>query len=158
MFLSQFRSLATPEYLEILPDPGDERNFKSCKLDFLERQKHAPLYRLFRDLLRLRKKDPVFSTSESVDGAVLSGCAFALRRFAKDGEDRLLLVNLGPDLKPPSIPEPLVAPPSGREWELLWSSEHPDYGGNGTPELETPEYWRLPGQSALVLVPSGKGA
>jgi maltooligosyltrehalose trehalohydrolase len=62
-----------------------------------------------------------------------------------------LFVNLGRDLNRRSIPDPLVAPPGSRVWQLAWSSEHPDYGGAGTPEPETPERWRIPGETALVM-------
>jgi len=86
-----------------------------------------------------------------IDGAVLGGEAFCLRFFGDDGDDRLMLVNLGRDLDLAVLPEPLLAPPLGLEWGLLWSSESPDYGGSGTPDAAILERWRLPGHSALVL-------
>jgi len=36
---------------------------------------------------------------------------------------------------------------------MLWSSENTDYGGSGTPPLDTDENWRIPGESAVVLMP-----
>jgi hypothetical protein len=60
---------------------------------------------------------------------VLSGEAFVLRFFMDDGKDRLLLFNLACNLRLSAAPEPLLAPPAGREWELVWSSESPEYGG-----------------------------
>jgi maltooligosyltrehalose trehalohydrolase len=74
-----------------------------------------------------------------------------LRFFGEAGDDRLLLVNLGRDIERRSIPDPLVAPPERREWQLLWSSEDPAYGGGGTPPIETRARWRLPGHAAVVL-------
>ena len=68
-----------------------------------------------------------------------------------DGDDRLLLVNFGCDLDRRSMPDPLVAPPEGRAWTVLWSSEHPAYGGGGTPPIETDAGWRIPGQAAVAL-------
>ncbi|MFO0968903.1 MAG: DUF3459 domain-containing protein [Gemmataceae bacterium] len=55
---------------------------------------------LHRDLLRLRREDPAFRAPKRrmMDGAVLGPDAFLLRFFAAEG-DRLLLVNLGRDLK-----------------------------------------------------------
>ena len=38
-----------------------------------------------------------------------------------------------------------------RAWRLIWSSEHPDYGGGGTPEVETKQHWRIPGHAAVAL-------
>jgi maltooligosyltrehalose trehalohydrolase len=105
--------------------------------------------------LKLRRDDPVFRAQErhGVDGAVLNEEAFLLRFFGDDGDDRLLLVNLGRDLRLASTPEPLLAPVEGMDWELQWSSEDPRYGGDGTPAPETEEGWRVPGQAALVLRP-----
>ena len=74
-----------------------------------------------------------------VDGAVLGREAFVLRFFdARDGDDRLLLVNLGADLSTPAPrPEPLLGPAGGRVGDAMWSSEDPRYGGTGRPVLDT---------------------
>ena len=105
-FLSQFRSLARPEMQACLADPADPDTFERCKLDFAERQTHAEIYAVHRDLLRLRREDPAFRAERlhGVDGAVLGPEAFVLRYFAEDGNDRLLLVNLGRDLHLVSAP------------------------------------------------------
>jgi maltooligosyltrehalose trehalohydrolase len=152
-FLSQFRALAQPESRSCLSDPGDRATFERCKLDLSEREKHPAAYRLHKDLLRLRRDDPVFRAQRpgGVDGAVLATEAFVLRYFGKDGDDRLLLVNLGRDLRLDPAPEPLLAPPEGRLWELLWSSEEPRYGGCGTAPPDGPENWHVPGHAALAL-------
>src|SRR5262249_59534268 len=67
------------------------------------------------------------------------------------GDDRLLIVNLGPEVELDVAPEPLLAPPAGLCWRLLWSSEDPRYGGGGTPVLGVP--WRLGAESTLALWP-----
>lgn len=158
-FLGQFRSLATAEVQHLLPDPRDPDTFERSKLDLCERELHAEAYALHRDLLRLRKQDPIFRSQRpgAVDGAVLGPEAFVLRFFSLDGTDRLLVVNLGRDLRLDPVPEPLLAPPEGRRWETLWSSEHPRYGGAGSPPLETDEGWRIPGHSAVALLPAPSG-
>lgn len=152
-FLQRFRSLATPEAQSILPDPADAEAFQRCKLDFSERRRHAEIYALHRDLLSLRRNDPVFRAQRfgGVDGAVLGPEAFLLRFFGDNSDDRLLLVNLGRDLHLDPAPEPLLAPPTGAEWKILLSSEDPRYGGSGTPALDTDENWRIPGHAAVVL-------
>jgi maltooligosyltrehalose trehalohydrolase len=76
-----------------------------------------------------------------------------LRYFCPAG-DRLLVVNLGLDLRLTPAPEPLLAPPEEHEWTILWSSEAPRYGGLGTAPLETETGWRIPGRAAVVLAPS----
>jgi maltooligosyltrehalose trehalohydrolase len=154
-FLSQFRSLALPEMQACLPDPSNAATFESCKLDFSERHSHRESYALHRDLLHLRREDPVFRAQRQrgVDGAVLGAQAFVLRYFAEDGHDRLLLVNLGRDLHLDPAPEPLLAPPEGKTWDIQWSSEDVRYGGSGTAPLDTEEGWRIPGEATVALWP-----
>lgn len=155
-FLAQFRSLAQPEMRSCCPDPGDRKTFERCKLDFSEREKHAGTYRLHRDLLRLRVENPVFRTQRrgGVDGAVLADEALLLRYFGEGGDDRLLLVNFGRDLWLDPAPEPLLAPPEERVWEVQWSSEAPEYGGCGTAPLESSDNWRIAGHAAVVMRPA----
>lgn len=155
-FLAQFRNLAQPEMRASYPDAGDRATFERSKLDFSEREKHAETYRLHKDLMRLRREDPVFRAQRrgGVDGAVLGDEAFVLRYFGEGGSDRLLIVNFGRDLWLDPAPEPLLAPPEGRLWKVLWSSEAPRYGGCGTAPLETPDNWRIAGQAAAVLGPA----
>ncbi len=155
-FLAQFPNLAQPETRCRLADPGDPETFARSKLDLTERGKHTEVYQLHKDLLRLRREDPVFRAQRpgAIDGAVLAGEAFVLRYFGEDGDDRLLLVNLGIDLRLDPAPEPLLAPPEGRLWETAWSSEDPRYGGCGTAPLDGPDNWRIPGHAAVVVRPS----
>jgi maltooligosyltrehalose trehalohydrolase len=155
-FLSQFPNLAQPETRSCLADPGDPATFARSKLDLTEREKHAEAYRLHKDLLRLRREDPVFRAQRrgAVDGAVLAREAFVLRYFGEDGDDRLLLVNFGMDLRLDPAPEPLLAPPEGRLWAIEWSSEDPRYGGCGTAPPDGPDNWRIPGHAAVAMHPT----
>lgn len=154
-FLAQFPSIAAPEMRPWLRDPGDPATFELSKLDLSERRSHAEVYLMHQDLLRLRREDPVFRAQRAgaVDGAVLAPEAFVLRFAGGQGDDRLLIVNLGLDLEFGSAPEPLVAPPEGQRWLLLWSSEDPRYGGAGTPPLDSTGCLRIPGHAAVVLSP-----
>ncbi|MDQ2945228.1 MAG: DUF3459 domain-containing protein, partial [Acidobacteriota bacterium] len=125
------------------------------KLDHSERERHPETVALFRDLLRLRREDPVFRQQKpgAVDGAVLSPDAFMLRYFGGQ-DDRLLIVNFGLDLHLDAAPEPLLAPPDGQEWDVIWSSEAPHYGGDGVPQADTVENFYFPGHTTLVLKPA----
>jgi maltooligosyltrehalose trehalohydrolase len=158
-FLAQFPSLALPDVRAGLADPGDAGTFQRSKLDPGERVRGARTEALHRDLLRLRREEPLFraAAAGTVDGAVLSPDAFVLRWFGADGDDRLLLVNLGAGLPLEPAPEPLLAPPARAGWRLLWSSEDPRYGGRGAPAPEAPDGgWSLPPACALVLAPSSE--
>ncbi len=154
-FLAQFPSLATPAGQAQLPDPESAATYEACKLDWSEAEAKSGIVALHRDLLRLRAQDRVFSIrARHIDGAVLGPEALAIRFFDHDGEDRLLIVNFGRDLKRRSIPEPLIAPPRGRSWTMLWSSEDPAYGGVGLPPFETADSFHVTGHAALVLGPA----
>jgi maltooligosyltrehalose trehalohydrolase len=152
-FLHQFPSLATEAMQAQLPNPTDWQVFASCKLDFSERTRHHEAYALHQDLLRLRREDPAFHSQHigSVDGAVLSDHAFVLRFCAPDGNDRLLLINLGIDTLLGPVPEPLLAPGPGIVWQVVWSSENPRYGGGGALPVENEMGWLVIGKSAVVL-------
>jgi maltooligosyltrehalose trehalohydrolase len=152
-FMAQFPSSAAPEMGEALADPGDEATFRACRLGRPAGGAHAELRALHRDLLALRREDPVLSLQgeRGLDGAVLGAEALCLRFFAGDGGDRLLLVNLGRDLPLVPAPEPLLAPPEGRAWRRLLSTEDPRYGGRGTPPVEDEGGWRLPGHAAVLF-------
>jgi maltooligosyltrehalose trehalohydrolase len=154
-FLSQFPSVASEEMSERLADPRSPETFEACRLDWGEFERNAEAVALHRDLLSLRRDDPAFARQQhhALDGAVLGPEAFVLRFFGEHDDDRLLIVNLGPDLYLRSIPDPLVAPPEGHLWQVRWSSEHPVYGGGGTPPIETDEGWHLPGHAAVVMAP-----
>ena len=63
---------------------------------------HQGIYLLHRDLLRLRRDDPVFHRPRrgAIDGAVLGPAGFALRYCGGADGDRLLLLNFGADSAP----------------------------------------------------------
>jgi maltooligosyltrehalose trehalohydrolase len=154
-FLSQFPALALPEMQKGFADPVNPDTFQRCKLNPEERKQNVEATALHRDLLHLRRNDPVFHNPRprGVDGAVLGLESLVLRFFGGEHGDRLLLLNLGRDLHLNPAPEPLLAPPEGAQWEILWSSEDPRYGGHDTPAPDTQDNWRIPGQAAVVLMP-----
>jgi maltooligosyltrehalose trehalohydrolase len=153
-FLAQFPSIACADVAALLAPPHELATFQGCKLDFAERRSHGAAYAFYRDAIGLRRRDPVFAQPGGIDGAVLSSTAFVLRAFGsspEDGDDRLILVNLGPDARLARAPEPLLAPPEGRRWEVVFSSEDPRYGGAGTPSVEHGGTWHLLGEAAVVF-------
>lgn len=154
-FLSQFPSIATEETQRMLADPSDTATFTSCKLDHSEKEKNSDVYSLYRDLLMLRRNDPVLRSARirhSFDGAVLGSEAFVIRFFGSDCSDRLLIINFGADLHLSPSPEPLLAPPEGAKWTILWSSENVKYGGSGMPEPDDDKSgWFVSGHSAILL-------
>jgi maltooligosyltrehalose trehalohydrolase len=158
-FLMQFPGAKGFVTAAALDAPDDPRTFERCRLDFAERFTHADAYALHRELLRLRRETPAFRLQRrgAVDGAVLGPAAFVLRYLAGGSDDRLLVVNLGADLKRNSIAEPLLAPPAGRSWRVEWCSEDPAYGGLGVPDIWPENRWCLPANAAVVIAPTEKG-
>jgi maltooligosyltrehalose trehalohydrolase len=154
-FLSQFPSLADEASQAAIPDPADEANFRRSCLDLSERERHEPTYRFHKDLLRLRREEPVLKPRDQrwYDGAVIGGGHLLVLRYFADNErdDRLLLVNLGTDVPLCPLAEPLIAAAEGMHWTIRWSSEDLIYGGSGTPDLATSGDWRPLGEAALWL-------
>jgi maltooligosyltrehalose trehalohydrolase len=162
-FLSQFRSYAETTLQASIPDPSAERTFLNSKLDWSECERDNAMLELHRDLLQLRARDAVISRqqADAIDGATLSEHSFVLRWFDADHGDRLLIVNLDRDLPLGSIPEPLLAPPRGSGWQVLWNSEAPRYGGLGwfEPVAEHGRgAWRIQAQCAVLLVAAPRTA
>lgn len=155
-YFKKFASIATPEIQAVIPNPSALQTFEKSKIDSNDRERHAHIYALHRDLLRMRHNDSVFSQPRlrGVEGAVLSSDAFILRFFGEDENDtRLLIINFGVDLDLSPIPEPLLAAPKGTIWNMLWSSEDSIYGGGGTPPHSNDQHWRMLGHAAIVLIP-----
>src|SRR3569623_1365342 len=160
-YLAQFPSLGAPESHARMPEPPHAEPFRRSLLDLRERHGHAESFALHCYLLRLRRSDHVFCAPRprGGDGAVLGLEFVVLRFFSSRGhhEDRLLIVNLGVDLPLRPAPDPLLAPPEGHVWRLLWSSEDPRYGGQGTAPPELEGGWHIPGHAALVMQASPRG-
>ncbi len=156
-FLAQFPTLKDERAHRLFVPPQADVAFTSSKLDLRERETHRAAYDLVKDLLRLRREDPTFAAQRAdwMHGAILGLEAFLLRYVTRgrDQGDRLVLVNLGRDLDLGEIAEPLLAPPAGQRWSVLFSSEDPRYGGVGTPPLGPCGQRSLVGASALVLAP-----
>jgi maltooligosyltrehalose trehalohydrolase len=160
-FLAQFRVCAVAEVQEVLRDPGSPETLACAQLDWNEPAsvaQHQRALALHRDLIALRRGDPVLSQLGlphcGLDGAALSANCLVLRAWNGHG-DRLLITNLGRDLRFAPAPEPLLAPLEGSRWVLSWSSESRRYGGAGTAEIETEsEGWLIPGQSSVLLSPA----
>jgi maltooligosyltrehalose trehalohydrolase len=151
-FLAQFSSIATEAAQAALPPPEDPLTFERCKLDLSERERNAAAYAMHRDLLALRRRDPVFGADDvEIDGAVLGPSAFVLRFFGGPAGDRLLLVNFGSQVSLDIVNEPLLAPPEHQRWRLIWSSDDPKYGGEGVAHVERWSGWIVPGRAAVAL-------
>ena len=152
-FLKQFAQYATPEAQARVLDPAAPDTFKRAKLDAREREDNAPTLDLHRELLRLRRTDPVISrqAGEMLDGAVLSERAFLIRWLDPDNDDRLLVVNVGDEVDLTPAPEPLLAPPPGSQWGVVLSTDEVRFGGPGATSPCESNRWRIPAECATLL-------
>ena len=157
-FLRQFTRYASPDVAGRQLDPSARATFESCQLRDDDSERAQQFWRLHADLLRLRREDTTIALQGhgGVDGATLDERGLVLRFFGPHHDDRLLVVNLGTDVDLVSRPEPLVAPPDGASWTVLWSSEASSYGGSGTPTWSE-ERWAVAGRAALLLGPVALG-
>ena len=161
-FLAQFPCAASLEAQAALPDPGSRAVFDASKLNWDERNQplSTQALALHRDLLKLRRTDRTIAAQGSdgivIDGAVLAPEAFVVRFLAPDpGDDRLLLINLGPQLVLAPAPEPLLAPPEDARWQPLFCSDDRGYGGPGATAPESEQTgWSIAAHSAVFLRPT----
>ncbi|MCC6315881.1 MAG: malto-oligosyltrehalose trehalohydrolase [Thermomicrobiales bacterium] len=138
----------------IIPDPQDPATFFRSKLDFGERIAHAPVERLYRALLALRRVDPVLRTQDRqrLHAVALSDRVLAVHRWV-GADHRLLLANFGPaqqfgPLAASDMPE-LFA----HDWTSLLSTTDLPFGGDASAfdfDRE-PAIWRLPVHAAAIF-------
>lgn len=152
-FLEQFPGITTEQGQQRLDEPANENTFIRTCLDWTELSTKESALSLHKDLLNLRRIDPVIAAQaeQGIDGAVLSEHGFVLRWFDAVHGDRLLVVNLGVDIPLRPMPEPLLASPPAKQWSLVWSSEDIRYDGIGIESPLTEQGWRLPAESAVLF-------
>ncbi len=162
-FLSQFPGMTTPQAQQAIRPPNDVAAYSECKLDRASDQSRgAVLTQFHRDLLKLRRTDAVLSRLGTGEVAIETSAPtrdIVLLRYIAAAGQRLLIVNLGAD-ELSSMNDPLFAPPPQHRWELLWSSEHSDYGGGGALPFVEAGRWLIQALSATVVaaVPTERSA
>ena len=156
-FLSQFPTFARPEAQALLEDPADPDVFQRCQLD-MDPDHADAFFALHRDLLALRRETPAFRDQQwpTVAGAALGEHVALLRASHAEG-DRLVLFNLGADESMATLSEPLLAPPEGQTWRVVWSSQDVRYGGDGIAPLDEAS-WIVPAHCLCVLAPDASAA
>ena len=151
-----FRSLAGPSMQALLADPARPAHLRALQARLRRtRRRHAEAYALHRDLLQLRREDPRLPAPAPARrgrrGArrrTRSCCASS----ATDGDDRLLLVNLGRDLHLDRRPR-AAAGAAGRNAlagalvERGSALRRRRHCRRWTRE----DNWRIPGDAAVVL-------
>ena len=154
-FLSQFTRLLHA-YDGATVEAVGRPAFEECRLDHDFDPLADPNWRMYRDLTTLRREDASLGQKAvRLTGSTLDDHTLLLRFIGRMAhEDRLLVVNLGPDIELGSVPDPLVAPPELFDWCVLWSSEDRTYGGVGIAGSCPPEKLVATGRATTVFRPN----
>ena len=155
---SRFSAFSDPNRRDQIPDPQAETTFRLSKLNLQERVRHGGAYRLYRDLLALRRRDPVFCRQdrENLRAAALAPNVLAIHRWHEQ-EHRLILANVGGAMAVAVEGEELLRDLPEDSRVLVWSSATPDYGTAPTAPplgLRARDTLRLPAASVLILGPA----
>jgi maltooligosyltrehalose trehalohydrolase len=136
---SGYKAFHHHEIRHLIPDPQSPRSFNAAVLDFDERQMHSGIYNLYRDLLHLRRNDPVLQIQDRARTKVTTHGFITLSVLRwTDQEQRLLIANFGAGVDIP-LERSLETHGNGSEehWNLLLASSSNRYGGSGKlPRLE----------------------
>lgn len=125
-----FPAFANPRLRESIPDPQAEATFVRSKLDLGERNVNSGTYDLYRELLRLRRKDPVLGVQErSRAKADAIGAQIVTMVRWVGNEYRLLVANFGPSAGIMIADHPSLADLPGDEWRLLLATSERRFGG-----------------------------
>ena len=126
-----FRAFADPALRETIPDPQAAETFYRSKLDPRERKANSGIYRLYQDLLALRRSDPVIAVPDRfrLRAEVIGAETLAVHRWRGE-QHRLLIANFGPSLGIDAADPALARMPRGGA-KLLLSTAARRYGGHG---------------------------
>lgn len=138
----EFGAFADEHLRDSIPDPQARSTFERSKLRLDERDRHADVYRLYRDLIQLRTTDPVMQGSgRSLTEAIALGAELlAIRRWF-EGEELLLIANFGPE----------TTTPLSDGWTILLSTDEDVTGAGGDHVQIVSGAATIPARTAVVL-------
>ncbi|MDQ3693680.1 MAG: malto-oligosyltrehalose trehalohydrolase [Chloroflexota bacterium] len=151
-----FRAFADPQERERIPNPQAEATFLGSKLDLSERKTNRGIYRLYRDLIRLRHDDAVLRDPSRARTSVvqLGDRVFAVRRWNETGE-RLLIANFSSDPISLTKDNELVGGGGERAAKVILATTWRRYGGNGIQfgwrGRDAARRFEVPPASAIIL-------
>jgi maltooligosyltrehalose trehalohydrolase len=145
-----FRAFHDPVLRETIPDPQAETTFRASTLRLEERHTHSGIYRLYRDLLAMRKEDPVLAVNDRTATTALGRTSQVLVVHRWQGSThRVLVANFGNEAMLDPF-EGLEIPGGGRGWAPLFTTDAKRYGGAGwSPEEIAP--LTIPARTAVIL-------
>jgi maltooligosyltrehalose trehalohydrolase len=156
-FLAQFTRFAAGDVPSTSSTTVGDEIFDTCRMTGTG-ARSAHCERLYTDLLTMRRSDPTLGQHAVRLSGATHGDRTLLLRFDGTTEalDRLLVVNLDPDLDIGALAEPLVAPPAGHEWYAACCSEEARYGGSGVAASTPPARLMATGHAATIFMPRAR--
>jgi maltooligosyltrehalose trehalohydrolase len=150
-----FRAFADPDMRDSIPDPQAESTFLASKLDLDERRINAPTYRLYQELLALRRGDPVLcSADRTATRAFAVGARIVVVHRWHETEHRVLIANFGAAANLPLADTPDLEAMASADWRLLLSTADRQFGGSGGEAglcgSERDRRLRVPARSAAI--------
>ncbi|CAN5738063.1 malto-oligosyltrehalose trehalohydrolase [soil metagenome] len=144
---SGFSQFTDEKLRDRIPDPQAATTFAASKLDWQEpeRQPHAGVLRLYRELLGLRQQHPALRVRQRDrfdvrdigdigdigDNRDNPGSALALRRSSGAGHDLLLVVSFDGEFSLDTGALEVTRADHGHEWRVLLWTEEDRFGGAG---------------------------
>jgi maltooligosyltrehalose trehalohydrolase len=147
-----FRAFHDPDLRDTIPDPQADSTFLASKLRLDERERHAGTWQLYRDLLALRRDDPVFRHTDrsTTRASAVTAQVIAVHRWHRDGH-RLLLANFGMEIGLDLDTLAGLDLPASDTWAPLLATSDERYGGSGrAPALDGASI-TLPARTAVIL-------
>lgn len=125
---ARFAAFRDPARQEQIPDPQAEETFDRSKLDLTERQTNAGVYLLYKDLLHLRRHDPVLSAHDRrrTRAIAIGSHCVVVHRWTEQG-DRLIIANFGDRLDGAPVWQYRIEFGRAEEWSVLLSTADPRY-------------------------------
>ena len=132
-----FSAFHDPQSRERIPDPQAPSTFEACRLDWseCEREPHAGMLRLYRELLRLRRTEPALSEAQGgtfTASAVGDGAVALLRRSA-EGSPVLIVCQLKGSGEVDLADLPLPGEGARQRWEVVLTTEDAPFTPEGAP-------------------------
>jgi maltooligosyltrehalose trehalohydrolase len=158
-----FWSAIDPERWPV-PDPQSEEAFVRSRLDMSEREKpgHAQMYRLFRELLRLRREDAVLCRQDRrrMLAEAPADMLVAVERWSEEEtERRLLLVNFGDAQAFDVGAQEWMGEAASLSWRAMLSTAEERFAGPGVDlgglRLDPGRPVELPERSATLWAAEG---
>lgn len=138
----EFGAFGDEELRDSIPDPQARSTFERSKLRLHERELHAGVYTLYRDLLALRKTEPALRGGDRsrTEATALGAELLSICRWSGSTE-LMLLANLGPE----------TSTDLDAGWDVLLSTQEERYGGHGESLAMSAGTAVIPARTAVIL-------